>query len=93
MTALRLEDFVAAFDRLPEGTFTGTAGGARYSISKTAFSKGRACKLVATELGGRDYISLNLYKLTKGPRLYPCEMSVGKVVRFVLELQPDQEAG
>lgn len=81
--------FTAAFDALPEGRFFGTFEGRRYVATKTGFAGGSAQKLVAEELGGRDYISLNLYRLTNGPVLKPCEMPEEKVLRFVLGLEPE----
>jgi hypothetical protein len=69
---------------------TGTAGTRRYIASKTTHSGGRAVKLVAEELGGGDYISLNLYHLDAGARLFPCEMPLAKVVDFVRAFTPDQ---
>jgi hypothetical protein len=50
---------------------------------------GSSAKLVAEELGGRDYISLNLYRLRSGARLKPCEMPREKVVDFVTGLRPE----
>ena len=44
---------------------------------------------MAEELGGGDYVSLNLYRTGTGDRLKPCEMPAEKVVRFVLGLVPD----
>ena len=82
-------DFLAAFDALPPGTFTGHAGGRRYRVSRTDFAGGASQKLVAWELGGNDYISLNLYRLSGGARLKPCEMPEAKVIAFVLALVPD----
>ena len=55
-------------------------------VSKTCFSGGRAIKLAATELGGTDYISLNVYDLRKGPLLKPCEMPAQKVIDFLASL-------
>nr|WP_300036755.1 hypothetical protein [uncultured Roseobacter sp.] len=74
---------------LPVGTHTGHAHGRRYIFTKTLFNKGRSVKLVAEELGGSDYISLNFYWLKTGRRLFPCEMSREKVTRFVTALVPD----
>ena len=85
--------FVQALDVLPEGSIRGHAHGRTYIATKTSFNAGRSIKLVAEELGGTDYISLNLYKLTNGARLYPCEMPAEKVIRFVTSFRPDQEAG
>mgnify|MGYP003138346802 CR=1 FL=1 len=86
-----IDAFLAAFDALPQGSFTGTAHGRRYVVTRSGFSGDKAQKLVAEELGGKDYISLNLYRLASGARLKPCEMPVQKVVDFVLDLQPDPE--
>ena len=81
--------FLAAFDALPEGTFTGMADGRRYVVTRQVLAGGASQKLVAEELGGTDYISLNLYRLASGARLKPCEMPQEKVVRFVIGLVPD----
>lgn len=81
--------FLAAFDALPLGSFTGHHRGRCYVVTRTEFSGGAAQKLVAEELGGPDRISLNLYRLTSGARLRPCEMPAAKVVSFVLGLVPE----
>ncbi|QGX97182.1 hypothetical protein EI983_02355 [Roseovarius faecimaris] len=81
--------FLAAFDALPLGSFTGSCAGRRYVVTRSDFSGGAAQKLVAEELGGADYISLNLYRLASGARLKPCEMPEAKVVDFVLNLRAD----
>ncbi len=85
--------FLNAFDALPSGTFTGISNGKRYVVTRQAFSGGNSQKLVAEELGGNDYISLNLYRLTQGARLKPCEMPEAKVIAFVLSLRPDPAPG
>ncbi|MCX8226249.1 MAG: hypothetical protein OTI35_09260, partial [Sulfitobacter sp.] len=77
---------LTAFHALPLGTHTGSFNGKADVFSKSAFAHGKSWKLVAEELGGTDYISLNLYDLTDGPRLFPCEMSTEKVVTFVCGL-------
>jgi len=82
--------FLTAFHALPDGTHKGRYAGRRYVWSKTAFRNGKSWKLVADELGGTDYISLNLYALASGARLYPCEMPAAKVIAFVRELVIDQ---
>ena len=88
-----ISDFLAAFDALPDGTFIGTYQNRRYVVTRSAFSGDRAQKLVAEELGGTDYISLNLYRLAKGAQLRPCEMPEAKVVDFVLGLKADRADG
>ena len=82
--------FLSAFDALPFGGYGGTAFGRRYRVTKTQFAHARSQKLVAEELGGPDYISLNLYRLESGDALLkPCEMSADKVRDFVLNLTVD----
>ncbi len=83
-------DFLAAFDALPMGSYGGSAHGRRYRITKSQYADARSQKLEAEELGGNDYISLNLYRLATGDALLkPCEMSETKVRDFVLGVIPD----
>jgi hypothetical protein len=83
-------DFLAAFDALPLGGYGGTYDGRRYRVVKTQFSAARSQKLEAEELGGADYISMNLYRLATGEALLkPCEMPEEKVRAFVLGLVAD----
>ena len=79
-------DFLTAFDALPLGSFEASYDGRRYLVTRTDFSGGKSQKLVARELRGAEYISLNLYRLDSGARLKPCEMPEEKVVNFVLGL-------
>ncbi|WP_051927644.1 hypothetical protein [Ruegeria halocynthiae] len=81
--------FLSAYFAIPLGTSTGTSGNRRYVVSRTSLANGKSHKLVAHELGGGDYISLNLY-LTKnsGALLRPCEMSEAKVVEFITSFAP-----
>ena len=81
--------FLTAFHALPLGAFAGRAHGRRYQVTRRAYANGRSHELVAHELGGPDYISMNLYDLQSGARLKPCEMPEVKVVEFVLALVPD----
>jgi hypothetical protein len=82
--------FLAAFDALPMGAYGGTFEGRRYRIVKSRFSAARSQKLEAEELGGNDYISMNLYRLASGAALLkPCEMPEDKVRAFVLGVVAD----
>ena len=82
--------FLAAFDALPFGGYGGTYVGLRYRITKSQFANARSQKLEAEELGGPDYISMNLYRLAGGDALLkPCEMPEEKVRAFVLGVMPD----
>lgn len=92
MTAIPERGFETALLALPAHTFTGTAHARRYIVTKTLFNAAKSIKLVAEELGGPDYVSLNFYRLSRGSKLRPCEMSTGKVTDFVLNLRPDQDA-
>ena len=83
-------DFVSAFDAMPVGGYGGTYQGRRYRITKTIMATGRSQKLEAEELGGTDYVSFNLYRLSGGETLLkPCEMPESKVVAFVTGVQVD----
>ena len=82
------DEFLTAFDALPLGTFTGMAGGRRYLVTRQEFAGGRSQKLVAEELGGKDYISFNLYRLGAGARLKPCEMPENEVIAFIRNFRP-----
>ncbi|MEL6889499.1 MAG: hypothetical protein AAFO86_12440 [Pseudomonadota bacterium] len=84
-----MSGFAAALAALPTGTFFGVAHGRCYVVTKTVLGDGRTTKLVAEELGGTDYISLNHFALRSGARLKPCEMPEAKVRAFVLDLIPD----
>lgn len=79
--------FLAAFDALPNGTFRGNAHGRTYIATRSQVAGGRGEKLIAEAVDGSDYISLNLYRLTAGPLLKPCEMPPQKVIEFVLDLK------
>ncbi|WP_420396750.1 hypothetical protein [Nioella sp.] len=82
-----MQAFLNAFDALPFGTFAGTAHGRRYVVVKSGFAEGASQKLVAEELGGTDYVSLNLYRTGSCALLRPCEMPEAKVIGFVLDLR------
>ena len=83
--------FLTAFYALPTGSFFGTVNTRRYVVTRQVLAGGKAQKLVANQLGGADYISLNLYRTRhSGDLLRPCEMPAQKVIDFVLALHPDQ---
>ncbi|MGC1494786.1 MAG: hypothetical protein WA790_03185 [Sulfitobacter sp.] len=67
------------------------AHGKRYVATHSVFNNGRSSKVVAEELGGSDYISLNYYDLTAGPGLFPCEMPADKVIAFLRSYVPDTD--
>ena len=84
------DSFIVAFDQMPVGGYGGSYMGKRYRITKTTMATGRSQKLEAEELGGTDYISFNLYRLSGGqPLLKPCEMPAEKVIAFVTGVEVD----
>lgn len=72
---------------LPIGYSEGEFQGKRYGISKSVFNQGRSLKVFANELGGTDFISLNLYLTKKGAVLKPCEMPEEKVKEFLNKVE------
>jgi hypothetical protein len=82
------DPFGDAIAHLPEGYSEGIYLGRRYRIQKTTHAGGRSVKLFAQDLGGRDFISLNLYHLARGNLVKPCEMPEAKVRDFVLRVMP-----
>lgn len=84
---MNLDPFLQAFDALPKGTFYGRAFGNRYRVVRRV--SGARQSMVAEELGGRDFISFNLYRLRSGARVKPCEMPSDKVIGFTLALVPE----
>ena len=78
-------EFDAAFEKLPEGYSEGTYEGRRFGMIVRRSKDGRRNSLFARELAGTDIVSFNLYRVTSGKTsLKPCEMSIGKVMAFVL---------
>lgn len=53
-------------DLIPEGHSTGHFNARRYLVDKTSHTGGRSLKLFGRELGGTDFVSLNLYHLASG---------------------------
>ncbi|MDZ4395638.1 hypothetical protein [Cypionkella sp.] len=76
--------FGLALAQIPEGYSEGLYLGQRYRMEKTTYSQGRSMKFYARNLGGADFVSLNLYHLAAGDVLKPCEMAEAKVRAFVL---------
>lgn len=78
------------YDKLrlvPLGYSTGAFQGKTYGLSRRSFNEGRSHKFFAEELGGTDFISLNLYETQAGLQLRPCEMPERKVIEFLEELE------
>ncbi len=74
--------------RIPEGYSEGMFAGHRYRLEKTTFNGGRSLKFYARALDGTDFVSLNLYLLSKGEAVKPCEMPEAKVRAFLAGVEP-----
>lgn len=59
----------------------------KYGLTKSAFNQGRSYKIYAKELGGKDFISLNIYLLTDKTQIKPCEMPEQKVIHFLNNIE------
>lgn len=76
----------AVLERIPEGYSEGHYLGRRYRLEKTLYAGGKGLKFFARELGGTDFVSLNLYQLASGDVLKPCEMPEAKVREFLMKV-------
>ncbi len=74
--------------QLPEGYSLGCYRGVKYGITKRTFSGGRSYKVFAEAMGGKNFISLNLYLTAGGEHLRPCEMPAEKVIDFLNHVKP-----
>ncbi|MGB3455099.1 MAG: hypothetical protein WBG08_11310 [Litorimonas sp.] len=83
-----MDAFLSAWHALPLGSFEGAYQGRRYGVTRTMRDGGRQGWIWAEERGGPDRISGNLYLLSSGPRLKPCEMAEDKVMDFVIGVEP-----
>jgi hypothetical protein len=55
----------------------------KYILSKETLQNGKIVKVYASQAGGQDFISFNMYKLKEGWRLKACEMPDIKVIQFI----------
>ena len=78
--------WLAKLQTLPTGYSVGVFRGRSYGLTRTLFAGGRSEKFYAEELGGADFVSLNVYHTGAGVRLKPCEMPVAKVTTFLREV-------
>lgn len=83
--------FQQALEALASGYRTGSFRHKNWGVTITRSSDARRLWLYGEELGGKDIVSFNLYRVS-GDRFVvkPCEMSMSKVVEFVLGFQSPQ---
>lgn len=76
--------FFAALDRIPPGYSEGSYCGVCWGTTLSTSADGRRRWLWGEALDGSGTVSFNLFMLTAGPALRPCEMSAEDVTAFVL---------
>jgi hypothetical protein len=60
-----------------------TFRGRPYGLTRSDTAGGRASKVYAEELGGRDVVSANVYRTSHGVELRSCEMPDATVLAFL----------
>ena len=68
---------------IPEGTSRATFENRFYIVTKSIFNDGQSFKFFAEEAGGKDYVSLNVYKTTDRIYIKPCEQPILKSQNFL----------
>jgi len=76
---------------IPEGYSEGIYRDSKYSVTKETFNKGKSFKILAEELKGTNFISLNFYCLKQENLLKPCEMPFEKVIHFLENLKYEEQ--
>lgn len=84
--------FLHKLAELPIGYSAGFFNSTRYGATIKASPDRKRIWLFAEELGGRNRISFNLYRLRNSEyRLKPCEMPEERVINFVMGYIPDAD--
>lgn len=68
---------------IPEGTSKAIFEKRFYLVTKTTFNAGQSFKFFAEEAGGKDYVSLNVYKTKERVYIKPCEQPILKSQMFL----------
>ena len=74
--------------RLPEGWSPVRYAGRRYGVTRTTHTDGRSVSVYAEELGGPGVVSANIWLLSGGAELRPCEMPAATVLDFLETWRP-----
>jgi len=69
--------------KLPLGFSVVEYNNKKYGVTRTDYNSGKSSKVYAEELGGVDFISLNIYITNKKENLKPCEMPEQRVIHFL----------
>lgn len=81
------ESLLTIVTAIPLGFSRGTYKNRTYGLEKSEYNEGRSWKLFARELGGRDFVSANIYRLTERLLVKPCEMPLPKVLAFLRDVR------
>lgn len=68
---------------IPEGISRATFENRFYIVSRKSYNGGQSFKFFAEEVGGRDYLSLNVYKTKERIYIKPCEQPISKSQNFL----------
>ncbi|WP_181408474.1 hypothetical protein [Schumannella sp. 10F1B-5-1] len=79
---------LARLDALPLGWSRIQIAGEPWGVTRTEHAGGRSTTLAAERLGGRGYLSANVWRTAAGVLLKPCEIPAEQVHEFLRAL-PD----
>ena len=82
------ESLEALVARVPEGWTAVSYAGRRWGLTRTTHVDGRSVSVFAEELGGPDVVSANVFRLSGGAELRPCEMPAATVLDFLEGWEP-----
>ncbi|WP_244651131.1 hypothetical protein [Rhizobium sp. CFBP 8762] len=83
------QTFDRALAAFPDGTCEGVFNAQRWGATVKRSADHKRMWLYAEDLSGTDIVSFNLYRLTSGVEIKPCEMSLDTVIAFVLGFRMD----
>jgi len=72
---------------IPQGYSTVLYRQKKFGVNRTDFNSGKSIKVLAEELGGNDFISMNYYITSTSESLKPCEMPKQKVIHFLKNME------
>ena len=73
---------------MPEGWTEVGYAGRRWGLTRTTHTDGRSVSVYAEELGGPGVVSANVWRLSGGDELRPCEMPASTVLDFLAGWAP-----
>lgn len=86
-------DLDRLLERVPDGWTEVSYAGRRWGLTRTTHTDGRSVSVYAEELGGPGVVSANVWRLSGGDELRPCEMPAADVVAFLKGWRPADRPG